>query len=124
MPRAMTLCNGPGDGVPCPDGALVQRGRCPACERAFKDKRNLRYGNRKASNVRTTERHWRMIRARFLRANPTCSHPGCGERATDVHHVVDRADGGTSEFSNLAGYCHPHHSKITAERQPRVVSVS
>jgi len=118
--RAMTLCNGPGEERPCPTGEIVRRGRCPACERAWKDKVNLRY--RKATtNVRQTDRHWRMIRARFLAEHDTCEHEGCEMPATDVHHKLDRAEGGDSSFGNLEALCKSHHSKVTAERQARVV---
>ena len=59
---------------------------------------------------------WPAIRARYLAAHPWCSWPGCTLPATDVDHVIVRADGGTDAWSNLTGYCHPHHSAKTTAR--------
>ncbi len=112
--RAPTLCAEDG----C--GELVTRGRCPKHEREHKDKRNLRY-RRTDTHVERTETHWRMIRARYLAEHDPCEHEGCDAMATDVHHKIDRADGGTSAFDNLEALCHSHHSKVTAERQVRLV---
>jgi 5-methylcytosine-specific restriction protein A len=90
-------------------------------ERAHKDRLNLRY-RRTDTHVERTESHWRMIRARFLATHDVCEFDGdCEMPATEVHHKVDRADGGTSAFDNLEAFCKSHHSKVTAERQVRLV---
>lgn len=55
--------------------------------------------------------HWRRIRAQFLKFHPRCSV--CGERATDVDHIVALAQGGTHEWANLQAFCHEHHTQKT-----------
>lgn len=37
----------------------------------------------------------------------------CGERATDVDHVLARARGGTNDWVNLEALCHGCHSRKT-----------
>jgi 5-methylcytosine-specific restriction endonuclease McrA len=59
-----------------------------------------------------------MTRARYLRAHPSCAHPGCPKAATDVDHIIARRDGGTDQWDNLRPLCHPHHSQRTAADQP------
>jgi hypothetical protein len=113
MPKALTLC------IDC--DALVVRGRCDACERAHKDRVNKRVGPKRDNHVEVEVRNWRMIRANYLRKHPTCEDPTCSEPATDVHHRIDRADGGDSSDANLEALCKSHHSRITARRQARLV---
>jgi 5-methylcytosine-specific restriction endonuclease McrA len=115
---AMTLCVGV-DGEPCDE--LVARGTCPECEAKHKAMRNQRYGKKRDTHVEKTERHWRMIRANYLRKNPECAHEDCTDPATDVHHVIEREDGGDSTDGNLEGLCKHHHRSISAKRQVRVV---
>jgi 5-methylcytosine-specific restriction endonuclease McrA len=60
-------------------------------------------------------REWREFRARVLRLNPVCSVAGCGDLATDVDHVVSRANGGALlDPRNCQVFCHAHHSQKTA----------
>ena len=53
-----------------------------------------------------------------------CQVPGCrSSRNLDLHHVVHRSKGGTSEPANLVTICAAHHQahherKLTIERQP------
>lgn len=60
-------------------------------------------------------RIWRQCRGSYLKHNPICSIPGCGERAVQVDHVISRRRGGAEfDWSNLIGMCKPHHSEKTA----------
>ncbi|HEX4032849.1 MAG TPA: HNH endonuclease [Solirubrobacteraceae bacterium] len=57
-------------------------------------------------------RRWRETRRRHLHRNPWCYV--CGGTATEVHHVIQRVDGGTDHDSNLRSLCKPCHQKQTA----------
>lgn len=61
---------------------------------------------------------WRKTRARFLMAHPLCEQckaEGRLEPATEVHHVLPLADGGTNDARNLMALCKRCHSRITLE---------
>lgn len=61
---------------------------------------------------------WSRIRRRVLSlANYSCEVPGCGRPATEVDHVVPRAEGGTDDLENLRALCIGcHASKSEDER--------
>ena len=44
-----------------------------------------------------------------------CQFPGCSSRHCDAHHVVHRADGGTTQLSNLVLVCRFHHRTVHEE---------
>jgi hypothetical protein len=102
----------------------VKRGRCPDCKAEQDRRAQARRGPGTLPTDVRADRNWRMTRARYLRTHEQCEQDGCDARATDVHHIVDRADGGSSRFENLEALCHPHHSRITAQRQVRLVRSS
>jgi hypothetical protein len=56
--------------------------------------------------------HWREVRARVLKEEPTCRE--CGAPSSDVDHIIAAADGGTDERSNLRGLCRDCDRKHTA----------
>lgn len=56
---------------------------------------------------------WLAISARYLRMHPTCAH--CGRPSELVHHVVERADGGSDADENLLALCRPCHSRLHAK---------
>lgn len=58
---------------------------------------------------------WRRLRAQVLREQPVCAVDTCDRPATDVHHLVAKARGGTDDRRNLIGLCHKHHSSVTAK---------
>lgn len=67
---------------------------------------------------------WRRLRRRVLAEQPLCTDPfnlhsedNRTEIATDVDHIVPRADGGTDERGNLQPLCHSCHSRKTAQAQ-------
>ena len=84
--------------------------RCPYC-------RALVTGHcdcaRPSAVVRGYGSAWQAIRVEFLGHHPWCDEPGCATPARDVDHIVSRARGGSDDWSNLRGYCHPHHSAKT-----------
>ncbi|WP_458096236.1 HNH endonuclease signature motif containing protein [Roseomonas sp. WA12] len=62
---------------------------------------------------------WRRLRAVVLAAQPVCATPGCGLRATDVDHIVQRSQGGADHPSNLRGLCSDCHKQRRQGGQPR-----
>jgi len=65
---------------------------------------------------------WRKIRARFLVAHPLCEkcrEAGRLTAATEVHHILPLAHGGTNDEQNLMALCKSCHSRITAESGDR-----
>ena len=66
---------------------------------------------------------WDWLRARILRDQPLCrlcEARGVLTRATEVDHIVPRAQGGNDERENLQPICHDCHvAKTLAEQLPR-----
>jgi len=61
---------------------------------------------------------WRRLRASILKRDGyRCVE--CGAPATEVHHIVDRALGGTDHPSNLESLCAPHHQARTVAAAAR-----
>lgn len=69
---------------------------------------------RDSAAARGYDAQWRQTRKAFLRKHPTCSEPGCEQRATHVDHIKPKGQGGSDEWTNLQGLCHSHHSQKTA----------
>src|SRR5581483_4916893 len=58
---------------------------------------------------------WSTLRKAALeRAHGQCEV--CGAPATEVHHVVPAAQGGSSGMANLRAVCHEHHPTGTQRR--------
>ena len=88
----------------CPN--LVTQGRCP-------QHTTRRPDTRPPSSQRGYSTHWHQTRGRYLTQHPLCV--ACGQRATDVDHIISRAKGGSDEWSNLQSLCHSCHSRKTAQ---------
>lgn len=74
---------------------------------------NDRQINRAGRHIYFTAK-WRHTRERVLFEQPLCATPDCGRIATDVHHIVDLADGGEPwARENLEGLCATCHGKLT-----------
>jgi len=65
---------------------------------------------------------WRRLRRAFLKRYPLCADPfGIHAerkeqvRATEVDHVIPKAEGGADKWDNLQSLCKPCHSRKTAE---------
>jgi hypothetical protein len=102
-----SICGQPGCSTPA-----TYRGRC---QRHARERE--RQTNRAGSRIYRLKR-WKMTRRAFLLAHPLCAAEGCTEIATDVHHIIDLAEGGDPwSFGNLEQHCHSHHSQITRARQ-------
>ena len=101
--RAPRPCREPG----CP-GYAVRRGWCAYHARMHESEYDKQRGSAAERGYDST---WRELRARFLHDNPYCVI--CGKPATDVHHILPRAAGGTDDWSNLEALCHACHSAIT-----------
>ena len=66
-------------------------------------------------------RAWRTIRGRVLnRDNHTCTlaWPKCTHTATEVDHIISKADGGTDTLNNLRAVC-PNCHKARTQQQAR-----
>ena len=62
-------------------------------------------------------RAWKRIRDRYVEAHPLCEecmNQGRMTQATEVHHILPLARGGTHDESNLMALCTSCHSAITA----------
>jgi 5-methylcytosine-specific restriction protein A len=74
--------------------------------------------NTKQRNPETYKRYnsrWRKISKLYLAAHPLCAECtkyGRVTAATEVHHVVELADGGTHDSVNLMALCKGCHSRI------------
>ena len=90
------------------------------CELHTKAKRRESDRRRKGRQSYSNPK-WRRTRAAYLDAHPFCQWPdGCGAPATDVHHIDGEGHEGSRghDPAGLTGYCHSHHSKLTAMLQP------
>lgn len=104
MPRRpATPCSVPG----CPNVAVPRYGLCAA--HLAQRKREVD-ANRPSAAERGYDAKWRMTRARFLKEYPLCA---CGARATEVHHVIAKRDGGNDAWENLQAMCKRCHSRVT-----------
>jgi 5-methylcytosine-specific restriction endonuclease McrA len=93
----------------CPRHGYHQAHRCPACT----PRRN------------GSTRAWRRTRALVLeRDSHRCTMVVAGVRCPtthglDVHHVIERAAGGSDHPSNLVTLCRQHHQLMRAAPAPR-----
>lgn len=66
---------------------------------------------RAGSSRRGYDRHWRNLRAWYIRRHPVCEWSGCREPASQVDHIVPLSRGGAkSDLANLQSLCRRHHS--------------
>lgn len=108
--RVQKPCAEPG----CPRAA-VRGGRCEEHAQVAEARRAARLAEvdrlRGSAAERGYDRHWRVIRAAYLKRHPRCAV--CGAVATDVDHITPRAVGGGDEWANLQALCHRCHSAKT-----------
>jgi 5-methylcytosine-specific restriction protein A len=103
----------------CPE--LVRGGRyCPAHQQEVARKQDAARGS---SAQRGYGYRWQKLRIAYLRVHPICVDPfgvhkrdGRIEPATDVDHIIPRAQGGTDDEDNLEAMCHSCHSRKTDEQ--------
>lgn len=93
----------------CPEYAMPGRSYC----RAHWDQR-WQLG---LTGERKTGREWELLRRIvFRRQHGICGTPGCGARATIVHHKRSAYD---DDLENLVGLCARCHRRAHAPRRPR-----
>lgn len=68
---------------------------------------------RGSSSQRGYGANWRRIRDVIMAERGICESCRAGP-ATDVHHLIKKADGGLDTRENLVALCHSCHSKETA----------
>lgn len=62
--------------------------------------------------------NWSMLRQSvLLRDGGWCKF--CGKRATEVDHIISRAEGGTHDLNNLISTCKSCHHQKTQEEARR-----
>lgn len=110
MPRAIPkLC-------PLLKHGIYEGRRCPKCAAESRARADQ---NRPSATARGYDAAWRRVRKDFLAAHPACCATGCSQPATEVDHiesVAERPDLRLS-WSNLRGFCKPHHSQRTGREQ-------
>jgi 5-methylcytosine-specific restriction endonuclease McrA len=52
---------------------------------------------------------WELRKAALARNDGMCEHPGCIEKAVEVHHIVPLSRGGRNILTNLMCLCPYHH---------------
>jgi 5-methylcytosine-specific restriction endonuclease McrA len=63
---------------------------------------------------------WVYARTRQLMREPNCQAPGCGQSATRVDHILNRAEGGADLVpENLQSMCEEHHRRKTLAESHR-----
>ncbi len=96
-------CSRPG----CPHKAQPGSSLCHAHRKQIKAQYEQ---ERLSSSERGYSGHWRIIRARKLRACPVCEWPGCKRPAEMVHHRD--GDSRNNASVNLMSICRAHHEEI------------
>jgi 5-methylcytosine-specific restriction enzyme A len=82
--------------------------RCKACGGGKWCRKDRRRGNPYGAE-------WRRIRDKILeRDRHVCKK--CGARASNVDHILAKADGGSDDLSNLRSLCLRCHKAWTAEQ--------
>lgn len=82
------------------------------CERHSQVHRKEVDSRRGTPDERGYGTRWRQLRLGALRRDFYLCRI-CGNKATDVDHIIPRARGGKDELSNLQSLCHPCHSRKT-----------
>ncbi|MEU3826462.1 HNH endonuclease [Streptomyces sp. NPDC029080] len=94
---------------------LTTHGRCEQHQRRA-------WANRSTSWGSGSTRKWRAARRRQLDAEPDCRR--CGERATQVDHIVPLSEGGSkwdpANWQSLCGACHDIKSAEDRRRRTRI----
>jgi len=99
----------------CAEPGCPELTRGAYCARHVRERQRPRRPDmRGGSTARGYGYKWQQTRARFLKRYPWCMWPGCTKPATDVDHILPRAQGGADDWDNLQALCHAHHNAKTA----------
>jgi len=64
---------------------------------------------------------WKKVRGQALERDSylcqSCLKQGIVTRATDVDHILNKAQGGTDDLDNLQSLCNPCHKRKTIEER-------
>lgn len=80
-----------------------------------------RYGGRHSPR-KGAKRLPESKRRRVLQKYPVCHFKFadiCAVKSTEVHHLIDAADGGTDDYDNLVGACEPCHTRHSASQSAK-----
>jgi len=91
----------------------------------FPKSAQLARGERRPWRHRASRSDWRALRAAKLdgRVCRVCAAEPCMvARATELHHIVPRSQGGDDVADNLVGLCTSHHALVTV-RTPHVLAL-
>src|SRR6185295_18851086 len=84
-------------------------------ERASCDAKDLGSLDATVAERATTTVTPRIREQVFARDHHRCTAPGCrSARNLEVHHIIEQAQGGTHELSNLCLLCSGHHAALHA----------
>ena len=115
MPAAPAkLCSHPG----C-NAKATANGKCPAHPPKPTDapiKRERTKDKRPSAHKRGYDYRWNQARLAYLDEHPLCKHcqdNGLIVAATVVDHIINTAQGGTDDPTNLQTLCNPCHDKKT-----------
>lgn len=65
-------------------------------------------------------RSWSALRQKVLERDGYICTYGCGREATQVDHVVPKANGGTDDMDNLVAACQPCNNKKSDKQLRRI----
>jgi 5-methylcytosine-specific restriction protein A len=108
--RPLKPCSHPG----CNE--LVESGKCEKHQHAQSNKAKLYERQRGSAHSRGYDRRWQVIRHSVLSESPLCilcQKHGRVTAASEVHHIIPLAKGGTHDYNNLMPLCKSCHSEIT-----------
>ena len=91
---------------------------CTEHLRLLMNEYNKHHRNQQTQAVYISD-EWQRIREEHLISYPfcqVCKRYGRLIRASEVHHIVPLADGGSNKHNNLLSVCHRCHMKLHAER--------
>ncbi|MCL2072081.1 MAG: HNH endonuclease [Oscillospiraceae bacterium] len=95
----------------CPVLVEAGEGYCP-------QHKSAKFPARRSGEKSHYNRRWQKIRAVYLSKQPLCADcekAGKLKPATEVHHIISIADGGSDSHENLMGLCKSCHSRRTAK---------
>ena len=97
---------------------LTENRFCTEHSRLMMKEYNEHYRNRQTQEIYASD-EWTRVREEHMVNYPfcqVCKRYGRLVKATEVHHIIPLADGGSNRHNNLLSLCHRCHMKLHAER--------